>query len=419
MTKEFVWAIDENGKPCKCFALPENRGKKNCKHKFHQDKGESAHAFFSRYGIHQSEQANVEYEQSEKISQKEIDAYAKRIDEICGQHVTDKNYAEVIEKLSPEQLAELSRIGFEAAPQFSLPISDEHYGEENYNNKIYFSTLPDYKIGGKTKALQEMFGSIGSVPTVDGETYDIGKSNYRDGLTPRQYFEKQFSTRNSQINKSVSTYKPGETARYCFYGLADLKAVDDCGNKDSKGILDCKFPGGICRKCAKKSGWNIDNEELIGGIISTQLTEGLTQASLNAIHTGDGKKNDWEVVKDTLQGFKTSPYIKKALDKKLTTEEARHIIFEGLKESYKDAGIGIDDYNLEVVAKQLTSFKKDEETGELRYVKEGERCDHPSITSIGGHNNILLQSLLSNSYKNLTSANVYKNDKTAVSVICD
>ena len=39
MTKDFVWAIDENGKPCKCFALPENRGKKNCKHKFIKTKG--------------------------------------------------------------------------------------------------------------------------------------------------------------------------------------------------------------------------------------------------------------------------------------------------------------------------------------------------------------------------------------------
>ena len=27
--KDYVWAIDENGKPTKCTAAPENRGKRN------------------------------------------------------------------------------------------------------------------------------------------------------------------------------------------------------------------------------------------------------------------------------------------------------------------------------------------------------------------------------------------------------
>ena len=41
MTKEFVWAIDEDGKPCKCYALPENRGKGKCPHKFHAEENET------------------------------------------------------------------------------------------------------------------------------------------------------------------------------------------------------------------------------------------------------------------------------------------------------------------------------------------------------------------------------------------
>ena len=48
MTKEFVWAIDEDGKPCKCFAKPENRGKGKCPHKFHQVKGETTQQLLSR-----------------------------------------------------------------------------------------------------------------------------------------------------------------------------------------------------------------------------------------------------------------------------------------------------------------------------------------------------------------------------------
>lgn len=44
----FVWAVDEDGKPCKCYARPENRGKRNCKHKFHQVKGETTQQLISR-----------------------------------------------------------------------------------------------------------------------------------------------------------------------------------------------------------------------------------------------------------------------------------------------------------------------------------------------------------------------------------
>lgn len=35
MARDYVWAIDENGEPCKCYASPENRGKGKCNHSFH------------------------------------------------------------------------------------------------------------------------------------------------------------------------------------------------------------------------------------------------------------------------------------------------------------------------------------------------------------------------------------------------
>lgn len=53
-TREFVWAIDENGKPCKCFAKPENRGKKNCKHQDHAEPGQSPKEFFKQHGVNHS-----------------------------------------------------------------------------------------------------------------------------------------------------------------------------------------------------------------------------------------------------------------------------------------------------------------------------------------------------------------------------
>lgn len=49
--RNFVWALDENNKPCKCYALPENRGRGNCNHKFHAEEGESVSDFFSAHGF--------------------------------------------------------------------------------------------------------------------------------------------------------------------------------------------------------------------------------------------------------------------------------------------------------------------------------------------------------------------------------
>lgn len=48
---DFVWAIDENGKPCKCRAKPENRGKRNCKHRYHQEPGQSKEEFLEEHGV--------------------------------------------------------------------------------------------------------------------------------------------------------------------------------------------------------------------------------------------------------------------------------------------------------------------------------------------------------------------------------
>ena len=48
MTKEYVWAIDEDGKPCKCYAKPENRGKGRCPHKFHAEENETVQQLISR-----------------------------------------------------------------------------------------------------------------------------------------------------------------------------------------------------------------------------------------------------------------------------------------------------------------------------------------------------------------------------------
>lgn len=578
MSRDFVWAVDENGKPCKCCAKPENRGKRNCKHRAHQEPGQSVSEFFNANGINKMiddspEEPSPMFVPTEEkpldnsdITQEEIDNLAARIDEICGCRVTEENYDEVINSLSVEQLDQLNKLGFEAAPEFSLPVTDENYQEVNNSNKIYFAELPDYHIGGKVKAINDMYGAIGPSPFYGGEEVDI-KGNYREGLTDREYFERQFGVRSSQVQKtslvnvpghavyveqeldiikrgsnkklletqhikwkdievgdmfidgstvlekmpisekpcivltvagsepvivseehmmkfdiynkefhivndrllysaverkylmadtswvcardiydchkrgmaiidekgielvSVERYKKSECfcirtdtgkyvfngithhncARLLFYGMSDIEVIEDCGGDHSKGIMGCKAPG-VCKKCAEHSHMHVETGSMVGGVVSTHMTEGLTQASLSAIHTGVGNKQGWEVIADTLRGYKTSPIISEAITKE-TTEEARQSIFEGLKKAYADSGISIDDYNLELFAKQMTQFKVNKKTGQLEYILDGELCDFPSIQTIGGHNNLILQSELSNSYKKIARPQVIDNSK--------
>ena len=205
------------------------------------------------------------------------------------------------------------------------------------------------------------------------------------------------------------------TARLLFYAMADVEVIDDCGNESSDGVLHCKAPG-VCKKCAAKSGWDVEKGQLVGATISTHLTEGLTQAYLSSIHTGTGKKQNHEVIRDTMMGFASSPIIQEAKEKE-TTEERRQVIFDGLKTAYSDAGIAVDDYNVEMIAKRLTQYKRDGSTGELRFVKDDEVCSFASLNSIGGHNNLFLQSELRNSYDKITRPQVFDNPRSAFTEI--
>lgn len=64
MAKSYVWALDQEGNPCKCYASPENRGKGRCNHIGHADEGESAKQFFAR--IYKEEQNNVNKRDEQK-----------------------------------------------------------------------------------------------------------------------------------------------------------------------------------------------------------------------------------------------------------------------------------------------------------------------------------------------------------------
>ena len=107
------------------------------------------------------------------------------------------------------------------------------------------------------------------------------------------------------------------------------------------------------------------------------------------------------VIIKTFDAYSTSPIIAKAKEEK-TTEGRRRAIYEGLKEHYSKNNIKMDDFNIMMIAKKMTSYINDPKTGK-RYVKDGECCSISSVSSIGQFGNPFKKAELQSSYKTFTT----------------
>lgn len=141
--------------------------------------------------------------------------------------------------------------------------------------------------------------------------------------------------------------------------------------------------------------------------ISTTSGEYIINGFLN--HNTGGKDlksaKDRNIINNTYDAFITSPIIQKAKEE-TTTMGRRKAIYEGLKEQYSKNGIKMDDFNIMMIAKKMTSYKNDPKEGK-RFVREGECCDISSIASIGNFSNPFKKAELQSSYKVLTTPGKY------------
>lgn len=563
-----VLALNVNGDITYCSVPPEMRGKGRCNHVEHQMENESVEEFISR--IENSRKIDV----PEVHVEDRVEDLAAQMDAIAGTKLTKENFAQVISKLEPQQIADIAAIGFENAQYFDIPINDEGYQETNWENKIYFSDLATKGISGNKDAIAELFGEIGTVPGHNGEPYEI-KNNYKKGLTPEEYFQKQFTSRDSVVNKSVGTAKPGycvdrrslveimddetqklvkihweelqvgdtfindsqvlelepwkvkpcytmkikgmewdpitvsedhlvvadilvnnklvthlehsalsrdkvmekdqrwicakdiyefhrmgamiflsgnaleyikpvgkrevrciststgffetngmmhhNTARKLFYAMSDTQVVSDCGGPYIDA-MHCRIPEGhVCEKCAHltQGGEVVHEGDLVGGWISSNASEGMTQLSMKQKHVSNAdaakKLNVSNTVIHTLDAWGGSQIIQDMREAN-STEEMRQILFEGLKACYDDAGIKLDDFNIQMIAKRMTSYKRERGVG-LRPVRDGERCDIVSLKAVGSHGNMLKSSELESGYNILTKEAEYPIKRDAANEI--
>lgn len=427
MANKGVLALTTDGRITYCTCDPANRGKGRCNHVAHAQDGESEADFIERVNSQivteedtKDKPSDYGYEEN-PITHDEVKQLREKIYELCGRRdVNMNNIKEVLESLPLEKQREIMEIGFEQSKYFAFPITDDNYEQEGLKTQIYFGNMGDFGLGAKKSHINEILSEIGTTVTEKGEA-EI-KNCYKKGLTDEEWWTLQYSTRMASVNKTVSISAPGAEARNLFYGLSDTIMIDDCGDDSSTGILSCHAPGGFCEKCARKSGMSKALDTLkkgcpdkgisgirIGGFVSTNLSEPLTQSYLNAIHgANDPKANQHKVLVNTFDCYQRSPIIQDVL-KETTTEGRRKVLCEKLKEAYKDQGIDIDDYNIEIVAKKMTSYKRGKNG--LEFVKDGELCDIVSIKSIGNRGNIFKKASIGSSYKTLSVGGKFRKNK--------
>lgn len=76
--RDFVWATNEYGKPVKCNAKPENRGKGNCHHYYHQKEGETLADFLER--AKKENQARIDATNDRLIAR--VDVFKEKMDSL-------------------------------------------------------------------------------------------------------------------------------------------------------------------------------------------------------------------------------------------------------------------------------------------------------------------------------------------------
>lgn len=171
--RPFVWAIDEDGKPCKCYAKPENRGKRNCKHRFHAEPGESQESFLKKYCIEQVKRDDSQSDSSyieDDISKYSMDDMPSYDDEI-RELVSPTDYSSY--NMSQVVLDSIYKNSYVKGGMFNgvdIQVTDEHVSEDG-NDTVITMTFTD---DGKT------FERSFEIPRMnDKGEYVINGTSYR------------------------------------------------------------------------------------------------------------------------------------------------------------------------------------------------------------------------------------------------
>ena len=189
---------------------------------------------------------------------------------------------------------------------------------------------------GKPTAVNSTIGAPVIVTDIKGRPIlNPIRNSYSGGLSPSEYWSASHGTRQGLVATVEATRVPGYLTKLISMGVSDLLITeDDCGtttgvpedveDRDNiggylsksiggftggslitsemitalkrKGIkkiivrspLTCQASKGICKKCIGKnsSGENFNTNDNVGLIMSSSITEPITQMAMNVKHTG-------------------------------------------------------------------------------------------------------------------------------------
>lgn len=190
MARDFVWAVDENGKPCKCYAKPENRGKGRCNHRFHAEPGEDQKEFFSKLGLDSqtlvdafSVKENSASEEAPEIHIEDLPNYDDMIKNVV--HITDTSYEDISSGIEEDVInnSYYHRTMFKGAEVTATQETDPDNPEQlvvhvkfvdedgsEFNQDIHFpkpNERGEYMINGKPYRF---------IPTLEKNKADISKN---------------------------------------------------------------------------------------------------------------------------------------------------------------------------------------------------------------------------------------------------
>ena len=255
MTKEFVWAIDEDGKPCKCFAKPENRGKGKCPHKFHQVKGETTKQLLSR------SQRKIEHEGISGTAKWTVDSNGlllfEPIDGIAGTLADTQHskrewgcYNKFVKKV-------------EATGKIYLP-------SDSYSMFSGCSSLTSFDAShfdtSKVTNMMDMFNKCTSLTDLDLSNFDTGKVTDMGGMFDGCYSLRELDL--SGFDTSKVTYMG-----FMFNGCSSLTDLD-ISNFDTHNVTNMSRMFFDCRSLTDLDVSNFDTtkvtnmEDMFGGCSS-------------------------------------------------------------------------------------------------------------------------------------------------------
>jgi len=189
------------------------------------------------------------------------------------------------------------------------------------------------------------------------------KGNYRDGLSPSEYFTLAYVARRGLID----TAEKVELSGYLMRKLADVASdvvvtEEDCGTKKERNVVNCETTYGVCAKCYGinlSTGQPVKLGEPVGIIAANAIGEPMTQLITLSYQTREGlmitaipKLDELFEAKGTIEIDGKAYKLSELLETEGVESVHQHLLAAMMK-VYQENDIEIEPKHFEVIIRQM------------------------------------------------------------------